>query len=109
MLRPKHLLPLAGVLAMAGCRQDMHDQPRYKPFAATDFFGDGRSARPAVEGTVARGHLRIDKARYTGKKDDGSDVNDFPFQSRRRISTVDSNVSTSTVRHAIAGSVMETG
>ena len=45
----------------------MHDQPRYKPLAATDFFGDGRSARPAVEGTVARGHLRIDKARYTGK------------------------------------------
>ena len=24
------------------CRQDMHNQPRYKPFAATDFFGDGR-------------------------------------------------------------------
>ncbi len=83
MLRLKHLRPLAGLLALAGCRQDMHDQPRYKPFAATDFFGDGRSARPVVEGTVARGHLRIDKARYTGKTDDGKDVDDFPFQITR--------------------------
>ena len=79
----KHLLPLAGLFAMAGCRQDMHDQPRYKPLSATDFFGDGRSARPAVEGTVARGHLRIDKDRYTGKMEDGKDVDEFPFQITR--------------------------
>ena len=82
MLRPRHLLlvagSLAGFLIMIGCRQDMHDQPRYKPLAGTDFFGDGRSARPVVEGTVARGHLRIDKARYTGKED-GMDVTEFPF------------------------------
>jgi mono/diheme cytochrome c family protein len=56
----------------------MHDQPRYKPLAATDFFGDGRSARPAVEGTVPRGYLRIDTARYTGKAGD-ADVDTFPF------------------------------
>jgi cytochrome c5 len=66
-------------VTISACRQDMHDQPRYKPMAGTWFFGDGRSARPAVEGTVARGHLRLDKARYTGKKDDGSDVEEFPF------------------------------
>src|SRR5438034_1353460 len=71
---------LAIVLLSYGCRQDMHDQPRYKPLAATDFFGDGRSARPAVEGTVARGHLRIDKPRYTGKSEDGKDLEEFPFQ-----------------------------
>ena len=69
---------LLGPLVMIGCRQDMHNQPRYKPLAGTDFFGDGRSARPVVEGTVARGHLRIDKARYTGKED-GKDVTEFPF------------------------------
>jgi hypothetical protein len=56
------LSPLA-----AGCRQDMHDQPRYKPFAQSDFFGDGRSARPLVEGTVARGQLRDDPHIHTGK------------------------------------------
>ena len=69
---------LVGLLVLAGCRQDMHNQPRYKPLAASEFFDDGRSARPVVEGTVARGRLRIDKARYTGKMD-GMDVSEFPF------------------------------
>ena len=78
MLRGKRLLIFAASLGTFACRQDMHDQPRYKPFAATEFFGDGRSERPAVEGTVARGHLRLDKARYTGKVN-GDDVAEFPF------------------------------
>jgi mono/diheme cytochrome c family protein len=63
---------------MSACRQDMHNQPRYKPLAGTDFFGDGRSARPAVEGTVARGELHLDAARYTGKIGD-QDIDYFPF------------------------------
>lgn len=67
---------------LTSCRQDMHDQPRYKPLAATDFFGDGRSARPAVEGTVARGHLRIDQARYSGKVNN-EDIDYFPFSITR--------------------------
>jgi mono/diheme cytochrome c family protein len=66
------------LLGLAACRQDMHDQPRYKPLAATSFFGDGRSARPQVEGTVARGQLRLDSARYTGKVAN-ADVDTFPF------------------------------
>lgn len=65
-------------LAAAGCRQDMHDQPKYRAYAATDFFGDGRSARPQVADTVARGHLKLDAVRDTGKKD-GVDVAEFPF------------------------------
>jgi mono/diheme cytochrome c family protein len=72
-----NILPVA-LLCLTACRQDMHDQPRYKPFAATDFFGDGRSARPLPEGTVARGRLRLDKARYVGTVD-GEDVDYFPF------------------------------
>jgi mono/diheme cytochrome c family protein len=60
-------LLVAGVFTTA-CRQDMHNQPRYKPYAATDFFGDGRSARPAIADTVARGQLRIDEPRFTGKE-----------------------------------------
>ena len=35
-------------------------------FAASDFFADGQSARPLVEGTVARGQLRTDERFYTG-------------------------------------------
>ncbi len=62
------LLYLVPVLALlAGCRQDMFDQPKYKPLAQSDFFGDERSARPIVPGTVARGHLRADESLYTGK------------------------------------------
>jgi cytochrome c len=71
-------ISLIAILANAGCRQDMHNQPRYKPFAPTMFFGDGRSERPEVEGTVARGQLRLDQARYTGKVD-GEEVSEFPF------------------------------
>jgi mono/diheme cytochrome c family protein len=46
----------------------MHDQPRYKPYAKSDFFGDERSARPQVEDTVARGQLRDDLRFYAGKE-----------------------------------------
>lgn len=72
------ILSLALALIAAGCRNDMHDQPKYKPLRESDFFADHRSARPQVEGTVARGHLRVDVARYTGKAGD-NDVTAFPF------------------------------
>ena len=67
----------AGLLA-AGCRQDMHDQPKFKPYAKSDFFADQRSARPFVDGTIARGHLRDDTLLFTGKAD-GKPADVFPF------------------------------
>jgi cytochrome c5 len=51
----------------AACRQEMYDQPRYKPLGKSDFFTDNRQARPLVEGTVARGTLREDSRLYAGK------------------------------------------
>jgi mono/diheme cytochrome c family protein len=60
-------LGLFAVLALAACRQDMQDQPRFKPLAESDFYADLRSARPPVEGTVARGQLHEDAYFYTGK------------------------------------------
>jgi hypothetical protein len=68
---------VSSVLA-AGCRQDMHDQPRYKPYSTSDFFQDQRASRPQVEGTIARGHLREDPLLFTGKQD-GTFVDVFPF------------------------------
>ena len=53
--------------AAAGCRQDMHDQPKYRPLRESAFFADGSSARPPVEGTIARGTLQSDAAFFTGK------------------------------------------
>jgi mono/diheme cytochrome c family protein len=61
------LLAVLAVVAGASCRQDMHDQPKYKPFRQSDFFADQRSARPFVAGTVARGSLREDAVYFTGK------------------------------------------
>jgi len=61
------LLP-AAILILAGCRQDMHDQPRYRPLGESAFFADGRASRPAVEGTVARGQLRTDKRFFQGRE-----------------------------------------
>jgi mono/diheme cytochrome c family protein len=45
----------------------MHNQPKYRPLRASEFFADGTSARPLVEGTVARGMLQEDAAFFTGK------------------------------------------
>jgi mono/diheme cytochrome c family protein len=50
-----------------GCRQDMHDQPKYKPLDKSAFFADGRASRSLPEGTVARNQLRDDAPLYTGK------------------------------------------
>jgi hypothetical protein len=67
---------------LAGCRLDMHLQPKYLPEQPTDFFGDGRSERQPVPGTVARGHLRLDEVLYTGKEN-GVVVDKFPFSIAR--------------------------
>jgi mono/diheme cytochrome c family protein len=65
-------------LGAAGCRQDMHNGPRYKAFQASASFPDGRSSRTAPAGTVARGWQREDDALYTGKVN-GVFVDQFPF------------------------------
>jgi mono/diheme cytochrome c family protein len=65
------LLLTAFCLLAVGCRYDMQDQPRYKVYKKSDFWGerDPRASRDLPEGTVARGFLREDKALYTGKKE----------------------------------------
>jgi hypothetical protein len=72
------------LLALSGCRQDMQDQPRYKPLRISHFFSDERSSRPLVPGTVARGYLKEDTYFYTGfvGKDPG---NEMPFPVTREV------------------------
>jgi len=72
-------LALALAAISVACRQDMQDQPKFIPLRPTDFFADGRSERPLVDGTVARGHLDDDVAYYTGKGPDGKLLDTFPF------------------------------
>ena len=71
-------LALVTLLMVGGCRLDMHVEPRYNPESPSSVFADGRSARPMVPGTVARGHLRTDELLYTGRIN-GQVANVFPF------------------------------
>ena len=80
-MRSRHLtlaLLATAALGLAGCRQDMHDTPRYEAFEASATFPDGRASRNPPAGTVARGWLREDDALYTGKVN-GMFVDQFPF------------------------------
>ncbi|HUC52416.1 MAG TPA: cytochrome c [Candidatus Cybelea sp.] len=66
----------AGLFFGAGCeylKQDMANQPKNKPLSPSPFFEDGRSERPLVENTVARGALAND-ALFVPK-----DSNNFPL------------------------------
>jgi mono/diheme cytochrome c family protein len=68
------LIALLAVLGLGACRQDMHDQPKYKTLRSSPFFDDGRTSRPRIEGTVARGELDANVERHTGRTAAGSYV-----------------------------------
>src|SRR5215472_2907834 len=58
---------MATLLVLAGCRQDMHNQPKLIPQRGSEMFADGRGARPQVVNTIARGQLHeADDYFYTG-------------------------------------------
>jgi mono/diheme cytochrome c family protein len=71
----KALCGVACALLLAGCslKQDMALQPKNRPLSPSDFFTDGRSERPLVENTVARGSVETD-ALFVAK-----DSNRFPL------------------------------
>ena len=72
------------IATLSGCRLDMHVQPRQNPLSRSDFFTDQRSARPLVEGTVARGQLHEDTYFFTGKI--GSSPGDYmPFKVTKEV------------------------
>ncbi len=57
---------LSAIFLIAGCRQDMQNQPKMIPQRGSDFYADHRGARPQVVNTVARGQLQEDSYFYTG-------------------------------------------
>jgi len=69
---------LACLLFLAGCRQDMHDAPRYDPLEASAITEGASSAQPLIAGTVARGFLHEDEHLYAGKVG-GQPATTFPF------------------------------
>ena len=62
----RFLLAATALLVLAGCRQDMHNQPKYVPLRSSEFFKDGRSARMPVDHTVARNTLVENTQFYKG-------------------------------------------
>jgi mono/diheme cytochrome c family protein len=63
---------------LASCREDMQNQPKFIPLRENQFYSDNRSARPIIEGTIARGQLEDDPLLYTGKVN-GQEADQFPF------------------------------
>ncbi len=82
---------LALLVALSGCRSEMYDQPRYKPYGATDFFEDGTSARPLVAGTIARRDPRDRDIKSTEIFETGMTagklVDEIPFAVNRAVLT----------------------
>jgi mono/diheme cytochrome c family protein len=61
-------------------QRNMFHQPKYRPQAASDFFYDGATMRPPVEGTVARGELNEDQAFFRGLDAAGQPVAASPVE-----------------------------
>jgi hypothetical protein len=83
------LIVTVAFIGLGGCTSEglehgMENQPKANPMTWSDFFPDGRSARPRVAGTVARGQLKEDALLYTGKMN-GKDSEIFPFPVTREV------------------------
>ena len=66
VVRVVAFLAIGAPLFVAGCRQDMQNQPKLIPQRGSEMFADHRGARPQVVNTVARGELHEDSYFYTG-------------------------------------------
>jgi len=82
-LLTSYFLLLTFLAIASGCRQDMHDAPRYDPYEKSAFLPNSSSAQPLVAGTVSRTSapgvaLNEDELLHTGKVN-GQIAGVFPF------------------------------
>lgn len=73
------MLTSVAIFAIAGCRQQMADQPHQRPLEPSNFFDDGMASRPVEPGTVARAGKEQNGLRFHSKVD-GKLVDTFPFE-----------------------------
>ncbi len=64
-------------LGLAGCHQDMWEQPKVKAQSRNTFFSDNRGTRMPLTGTVSFGSVKKDVAFYSGYEN-GKLVREFP-------------------------------
>lgn len=62
---------------------NMDQQPRKEAQEVNNFFADGRAMRQPVEGTVARGLAKTDKALYEGVDENGEFIDYIPVDLTR--------------------------
>src|SRR4029079_16895778 len=68
------------ICVLSGCkRDDMADQPKYNPLEESQFFADGKSARPLVPGTVPRDRDLPSVARYEAQASN-QEMTAFPIE-----------------------------
>lgn len=61
------LLCCTAVLLLSGCQQEMANQPRHDAMEPLPQLAKGAQSLGPMQGTVARGQLRIDDAYFTGR------------------------------------------
>lgn len=71
-------IALGASLLLAGCHTDMYVQPKKNPQTTSDFFLDGLSERPRIEGTVRFEQPRTGSPFETGYEN-GRLVEEFPI------------------------------
>jgi hypothetical protein len=74
----------AFAVLLAGCRLDMHEQPKFTPLRENNFYSDLRASRPLIGGTVARGQLHEDTYLYTGFIN-GKEGDVMPFPATKEV------------------------
>lgn len=79
LLEKLMMLTSVSIFAIAGCRQQMADQPHQRPLEPSNFFDDGMASRPVEPGTVARAGKEQNGLRFHSKVD-GKLVDTFPFE-----------------------------
>ena len=84
LLEKLMMLTSVAIFAIAGCRQQMADQPHQRPLEPSNFFDDGMASRPVEPGTVARAGKEQNGPRFHSKVD-GKLVDTFPFEVTREV------------------------
>lgn len=78
MTRPLVFLVATSAILLSGCRNDMYDQPKYKPLSKGSHLTGPSSALLLQAGTVARSERRGIETFDTGMKD-GKLAENLPF------------------------------
>lgn len=74
----KHIVLIGTAVLLAGCHTDMWVQPKAGYQQPNDLFADGKTARPLVEGTIARGKLKTDGPHFVGRDASGKFATTIP-------------------------------